>query len=143
MNLSNPQLAYLLARITLGINFLLHGLVRIPKLNEFATGLTKGFEGSLLPLFLVEPLAYAIPFVEALLGISIIFGIASRKSFTASSIFMMLLITGSAFKEDWGAISTQMLYVLFIFFLLKNLKYEVWAFGKKTKNNVDGFSSRG
>jgi len=111
MNLSNSQLAYLLARITLGINFLLHGVVRMPKLKEFATGLTKGFEGTLLPLFLVELLAYAIPFIEAILGILIIFGIASRKSFTASAIFMMMLIAGCAFKEDWDAISTQMLYI--------------------------------
>jgi len=62
----------------------------------------------------------------------IIFGIASKKSLAATAIFVMMLITGCALKEDWGAVGTQMLYALFIFFLLKNLKYEVWAVKKSS-----------
>lgn len=130
--LTNNQLAFLLARITLGINFFLHGFVRIPKLEAFASGLTQGFEGKMLPLALVEMIAYAIPFIEVILGGFIIFGIFSKKSLAATAIFIMMLITGCAFKEDWGAVGTQMLYALFIFFLLKNLKYEVWAVKKSS-----------
>jgi len=40
LKMSNQQLAFLLARITLGINLFIHGLVRIPKLNAFAEGVT-------------------------------------------------------------------------------------------------------
>ncbi|WBL25498.1 DoxX family protein [Zunongwangia sp. HGR-M22] len=130
--MSNHQLAFLMARITLGINFFLHGFVRIPKLEAFANGLTQGFKGTMLPLALVEMIAYAIPFIEVILGVLIIFGIASKKSLTATAIFIIMLITGCAFKEDWSAIGTQMLYALFIFFLIKNLKYEVWAVKKSS-----------
>ncbi|WBL22552.1 DoxX family protein [Zunongwangia sp. HRR-M8] len=130
--MSNHQLAFLLARITLGINFFLHGFVRIPKLEAFANGIIQGFEGKMLPLSLVEIFAYAIPFIEVILGVLIIFGIASKKSLTATAIFIIMLITGCAFKEDWSAIGTQMLYALFIFFLIKNLKYEVWAVKKSS-----------
>ena len=132
--MSNHQLAFLLARITLGINLFLHGFVRIPKLEVFVNGLTQGFEGTMLPLVLVTIVAYAIPFIEVVLGIFILLGIYSKKALAAAAIFIMLLITGCAFKEDWSAISTQMLYALFIFFLLKNLEYEVWTV-KKSRND--------
>ena len=131
--MSNHQLAFLLARITLGINLFLHGFVRIPKLEMFAIGLTQGFEGTMLPLALVAVVAYAIPFIEVVLGIFILLGIYSKKVLAAAAIFIMLLITGCAFKEDWSAIGTQMLYALFIFFLLKNLEYEVWTLKKSNK----------
>ena len=131
--MSNHQLAFLLARITLGINLFLHGFVRIPKLEIFANGLTQGFEGTMLPLALVAVVAYAIPFIEVVLGIFILLGIYSKKVLAAAAIFIMLLITGCAFKEDWSAIGTQMLYALFIFFLLKNLEYEVWTLKKSNK----------
>ena len=77
--LTNNQLAFLLARITLGINFFLHGFVRIPKLEAFASGLTQGFEVTMLPLALVKMIAYAIPFIEVILGGFIIFGIFSNS----------------------------------------------------------------
>jgi len=129
--MNNNQLAFLLARITLGINFFLHGLVRIPKLVDFANGVTKGFDNTLLPSILVKPMAYSIPIIEIILGILITLGISSRKTLTATAIFIIMLISGSAFKEDWGAISTQMLYALFVFFLIKNLSQEVWTIGNK------------
>ncbi|SHI63670.1 thiosulfate dehydrogenase [quinone] large subunit [Mesonia phycicola] len=129
--MNNNQLAFLLARITLGINFFLHGLVRIPKLVNFANGVTKGFEDTLLPLILVKPMAYGIPIVEIILGILLTLGISSRKTLTATAVFIIILISGSAFKEDWGAINVQMLYALFVFFLIKNLSQEVWTIGSK------------
>ncbi|MBW2960314.1 DoxX family protein [Mesonia aestuariivivens] len=125
--MSNHQLAFLLARITLGINFFLHGLVRTPKINAFTSGLTKGFESTMLPLSLVRSIAYAIPFIEIFLGAFIILKLASKKTLAATAIFIMMLIAGCAFKEDWSAVSTQMLYALFVFLLLNNLKYEVWT----------------
>jgi thiosulfate dehydrogenase [quinone] large subunit len=130
--MSNQQLAFLLARITLGINFFLHGFVRVPKLQDFASGLIKGFEGTMLPLIFVRPIAYAIPIIEIVIGLFLLTGLASKKTLAATAIFIMMLIAGCAFKEDWGAVSTQMLYALFVFFLIYNLKYEVWAFKKNS-----------
>jgi len=131
--MNNKQLAYFLARITLGINFFIHGLVRIPKLSQFAEGVLGGFEGSILPAMLVEPIAYAIPFIELILGAMILLGVFSRKALTASAILMIILITGSAFKEDWGAVGTQMLYALYIFFLIFYLENDVKGLWLKRK----------
>ncbi len=116
--MDHKQLAYFLARITLGINFFIHGLVRLPKMESFANGVVKGFENTMLPEILVLPVAYAIPIVELILGLFLILGLLTRKTLTAAAILIIFLIAGSAFKEDWGAVGTQMLYALYIFFLL-------------------------
>ena len=116
--MDHKQLAYFLARITLGINFFIHGLVRLPKMESFANGVVKGFENTMLPEILVLPVAYAIPIVELILGLFLILGLLTRKTLTAAAFLIIFLIAGSAFKEDWGAVGTQMLYALYIFFLL-------------------------
>lgn len=133
--MDSRKLAYFFARITLGVNFLIHGLVRLPKLQKFAEGIVKGFEGTILPDFMVIPFAYAIPIIEFVLGIMLLLGLFTRKALAASAILMIVLIAGSAFKEDWGAVSTQMLYALYVFFLLFFLKYEIWALSRKNKLN--------
>ncbi len=116
--MDHKHLAYFLARITLGINFFIHGLVRLPKMESFANGVVKGFENTMLPEILVLPVAYAIPIVELILGLFLILGLLTRKTLTAAAFLIIFLIAGSAFKEDWGAVGTQMLYALYIFFLL-------------------------
>ena len=116
--MNNKQLAYFLARLTLGINFFIHGLVRLPKMESFANGVTKGFENTMLPEILVLPVAYAIPIVELVLGLFLILGLVTKKTLTGAAVLIIFLIAGSAFKEDWGAVGTQMLYALYIFFLL-------------------------
>ncbi|SDS43917.1 DoxX family protein [Gramella sp. MAR_2010_147] len=116
--MNNKQLAYFLARLTLGINFFIHGLVRLPKMESFANDVAKGFENTMLPEILVLPVAYAIPIVELVLGLFLILGLVTKKTLTGAAILIIFLIAGSAFKEDWGAVGTQMLYALYIFFLL-------------------------
>ncbi|MEP5547914.1 MAG: DoxX family protein, partial [Maribacter dokdonensis] len=61
--LDNKTLAVHLLRISFGINFLFHGIVRLPNLEGFVTGMQNTFQNTLLPSFLVTPLAYSIPFI--------------------------------------------------------------------------------
>jgi len=96
----------------------------------------------MLPLLLVKPLVYAIPVIELLLGLAILLGIWTRKSLVASAIFIIILISGSAFQENWDGVSTQMLYALFIFFLIKNEEFNVWYLTKNSKNNIHGFTTK-
>ena len=62
---TDHQLAFVIARITIGINFLLHGVVRLPKMEGFASGLSKGFEGTMLPPALVEPIRFWTTYCRA------------------------------------------------------------------------------
>ena len=133
--MDHKKLAYFFARITLGVNFSIHGLVRMPKLKRFAEGIMKGFEGTMLPEFIVIPFAYAIPILELILGLMLLVGIYTNRALAASAILMVVLIAGSAFKEDWGAVSTQMLYALFIFFLIFFQENNSWSLIANRKNN--------
>ena len=87
-------------------------------MESFANGVAKGFENTMLPEILVLPVAYAIPIVELVLGLFLILGLVTKKTLTGAAVLIIFLIAGSAFKEDWGAVGTQMLYALYIFFLL-------------------------
>lgn len=129
--MKNQQIAYFLARVTLGVNFLIHGLVRLPKLKEFANGVINGFKGTMLPEILVLPFAYAIPIVELILGIMLLLGFLTRKALIASAILMIFLIAGSALKEDWGVVGTQMVYALYIFFLMFYFDYDKWSLSRR------------
>jgi thiosulfate dehydrogenase [quinone] large subunit len=49
-------------RLSMGINFFGHGLVRLAKLQDFADGMVKGFEKSWLPEFLYRHSVQHFPF---------------------------------------------------------------------------------
>lgn len=140
--LTNDQLAFFVARITIGLNFLIHGLVRIPKLSKFAEGIVNGFKETYLPEFMVSPFAYALPFMEFLLGLFLILGFKTRFASVAGAILIAILIFGSGIKEDWAAVGTQMIYAIFFFLLIKNLDFNVLAINHKNKTKVDGFTTK-
>ncbi|UHO40899.1 hypothetical protein H5J24_09685 [Chryseobacterium capnotolerans] len=65
----NQKTAYFFLRLSMGINFLGHGLVRLAKLQDFADGMTKSFEKSWLPSLFVQMFSTALPFWNLLLGL--------------------------------------------------------------------------
>lgn len=129
-NLSNPELAYLLARVAFGVNFFFHGLVRLPKLQGFVDGMEKQFEASLLPSLLVTPVAYLIPIVELVLGLMLILGLLTRKALVGSALLMIILITGCCLIENWSAVGSQMVYMLYLVFLILYLDHNRCALTK-------------
>ena len=71
MTLSNKNLAYALLRIALGVNFAGHGLIRIGNgVSAFASSTAEHMAKSPLPHGFVLGFGYAIPFIEALLGLA-------------------------------------------------------------------------
>lgn len=119
MNWKNDKvLAYLVLRLALGINLLMHGLVRIPRLTEFVGGVTAGFEGTLMPQALAAGFAYFLPYAEALIGLLILVGAWTRWALLAGGLLMSVLIFGKTLQQDWGTVGTQMIYVLCFFFAL-------------------------
>ena len=53
MKITPQQTAYTLLRITMGVNFLGHGLVRFSKLDTFRNWMTGAFQNTILPSFSV------------------------------------------------------------------------------------------
>ena len=119
--LSDRELGFLIARIGLGVNLFFHGIVRLPNLSGFVQGMETKFAESMLPLFLVTPMAYAIPIAELIIGLLLLLGIATRYALIGAAVQMMVLITGCCFVQDWGPINSQMFLLVLAAFLIANL----------------------
>ena len=125
--LTNSQLAYLVARLILGVNLFFHGLVRLPKLGSFVDGMEGAFAKTPLPGFMVTPMAYAIPIAETILGAFLILGFLTRGALIGSVILFLVLITGCCFLENWSAVTSQMVHSLYIILLLAFLDQNRFA----------------
>jgi thiosulfate dehydrogenase [quinone] large subunit len=119
MRYSNEQLSYLLARITLGVSMLGHGLVRLPKIPAFRSWMVNLYQG-VLPPPLVGAFATVLPFIELLIGLFLVIGLFTRKTLVAGAILIIILIFGSCMKENWDAVGTQLLYGLFFYILIRH-----------------------
>jgi thiosulfate dehydrogenase [quinone] large subunit len=100
-------------RIGLGINMLMHGLVRIPNLDGFVTKASGGVANTPMPPVLVSGFLHVLPFIEALIGLLILIGgKASRIGYIAGGLLITLLIFGTDLHQDWATTSQQMIYLL-------------------------------
>ena len=140
--LTNDQLAFFLARITIGINFLIHGVVRIPKLTMFVEHVVQGFKDTYLPNFIVLPFAYVLPFIELIIGLLLLIGLKTRWAAAAGSLLIAILIFGTSLQEDWALVGSQMIYAIFFFILIKNLEHNALALDGKHRTKIHGFSTK-
>jgi len=127
MNQTNHSLAYALLRITVGLNFLLHGAVRLfGDLAGFAAGLAKGFAG-ILPEWLISPFAYALTIIEFVGGLVLLLGFQTPKIAAFLMVVMMTLIFGKSLQQDWATVGSQMLYSLMLFVLIFLAEHDRWG----------------
>jgi thiosulfate dehydrogenase [quinone] large subunit len=130
------SLGYALLRITLGTNITLHGISRIlagPAL--FVAALTKQFESTVLPNFAVQGFGYALPWLEAVIGLLILFGAFTRMALIAGALLICLLTFGSALHQDWDVAGLQLIYAIVYFVLIGLRRFNLFS--------VDGlFSNR-
>ena len=119
MQLSDKALAYALLRIALGVNFAGHGLIRIHNgVGAFASTTAEHMAKSPLPHGFVLGFGYAIPIIEALLGLALILGLGTRLALVAGAVFMMALTVGVTSNQQWDIAGQQLLYSLVFFVLL-------------------------
>ena len=116
--MDNKALAIMLMRISFGINYAFHGIVRIPNLSKFVAGMEKMFEPTPLPIFTVTIVAYIIPFLEIVLGLLLILNKFTRETIIAIFALMNVLIIGSCFAQKWDIVGQQTMYLGFLFLLL-------------------------
>ncbi|MBD8487167.1 DoxX family membrane protein [Echinicola sp. CAU 1574] len=108
------EMAFTLARLPIGFSFLGHGIVRLPKLTAFAEGMAQAFDMTWLPDFLVRAFASVLPFVELLLGLTILLGLWVRFTSAFGVLLVCLLIFGSSLLENWDGVSIQLFYGLYL-----------------------------
>lgn len=105
--------SFVFIRLGIGISMLGHGLVRIPKLSAFSAGMVDNFSESILPELLVTPFSLVLPFLELMLGLALILGWKTRIAGVSGALLMLLLMFGTSMIENWSALPSQMIHLLF------------------------------
>lgn len=128
MNIKHQDLAVSILRIALGINIFLHGVVRFgPNYSKFIAWITETFKDAPLPAFAVQGFAYAIPPLEFLIGLLLIFGVFLLPTVVAGLALMIMLMAGSCLIQNWEIVGIQMIYILLYTVVLFFLNYNHYS----------------
>lgn len=125
------SVSYLMVRLGIGISMLGHGLVRIPKLNAFSEGMINNFQSAPLPDFLLIPFSFALPFIEFLLGLLLIIGWQTKRAAIVGGFLMLALIAGTSLIENWSALPSQMIHLLFFILVYEFNQANAFALDSK------------
>jgi len=114
------QLAYVVFRLTLGINILVHGAGRIfgPGAEAFASSTAAEFSKTPLPSGMVHAFLIILPFAELTLGVLTTLGLFTRWALTLGGLMIAALVFGTAMRSDWNTVGVQMIYAVTYYFLL-------------------------
>ncbi|MDI9874910.1 MULTISPECIES: DoxX family membrane protein [Bacteroidota] len=119
--------SFLLLRLGIGISMFGHGLVRLPKLAGFSKWMVTSFEKSLLPSAIVTPFSYALPILEFGIGTLLILGLLTKQALLAGSIVMLLLLLGTTLIENWEALPSQLIHLVFFAILIQFISSNTWS----------------
>ena len=124
-NTLDRQLAYLVFRLTLGINILVHGAGRIfgPGAEAFATTTAAEFSNTALPAGMVHAFLLVLPFAELMLGVVTTLGLFTRWALALGGLMIAVLVFGTAMRSDWTTVGVQMIYAITYYLLLVNRGY--------------------
>ena len=126
-------LAYLIFRVTLGVNLFGHALVRVMGgVRGFVDWLVQHMSGTLVPAWLVRPFGYALTVEELFVGALLIVGWFTRPALVVGALAMVALTWGVVMKQDWPTAGLQLSYSIAFFLLL--------FFRRYNKFSVDGLS---
>jgi thiosulfate dehydrogenase (quinone) large subunit len=107
----DAALGYLFLRTTLGLNIFMHGLTRLlAGPAAFAETLVQLFHGTPLPSGMVGAFAYALPWLEAVIGLLLLLGAATRLALCAGALLIFVLTFGTALRQDWQVAALQLFY---------------------------------
>lgn len=129
--------AFALFRLAVGVNFLMHGAVRV--FGDHAGFVEKtmaSFAETGLPPELLKIAVQSLPMIELVFGGLLVLGLFSRVTLAVLALLMTKLIIAGSLKQDWGLVGSQMIYVLCVFFLHFQLEWNKFSldrliFGKK------------
>lgn len=126
--MKNSYSGYLLGRLPIAFSMLGHGIIRLPKMNEFSDWMVGVFEKSIIPSSVVMPFSYALPILELNVGFLLLIGLFTRQAIVLGSLIMLALIFGSCMLEDWQNVFVQMIYgAYFAVLLCFEKKYNRYA----------------
>jgi thiosulfate dehydrogenase [quinone] large subunit len=128
-SLQNPDrhLAHALARLALGVTIAMHGYVRLPQFDKFATTMQKEFAPTFLPGNLVYFTGCGIAIAEAIIGTLVLLGLFLRLTLSAGILLMTLLLFGVCLLQKWDLAGLQLGYVAFYATLLATSGWDKYS----------------
>jgi thiosulfate dehydrogenase (quinone) large subunit len=106
-----PALAFLLLRLTLGLNICMHGVSRIAASpSTFANSLSPMFQNTPLPAWSVHVFGLILPWAEALLGFLLLIGLWTLPALVCGALLILVLTFGTTLRQDWNAAGIQLVY---------------------------------
>ena len=117
---SDSVIAYTLLRLSFGINIMLHGASRLLAGRAgFLAYLNHYFEHTpLMPKSALPLFGTVLPVVEAVLGLLLFLGLATRFALIAGALVMMILVFGTNLAQDWNVAGLQLIYCFLYYYLL-------------------------
>ncbi|QLE02423.1 DoxX family protein [Galbibacter sp. BG1] len=135
-NENSKQTAYFLLRITLGMNLLSHGIVRMGNIEGFRNWMDQLFQETFLPWWAVFVWGTVLPIIEFSLGGLLVLGIFTYRALITRAILIVILIVGSCLIQRWEWVGIQMIYSLFFYFLINNLSNNAYAIDNYLKHRT-------
>lgn len=124
---NHREIAYLLLRLTVAAIFLFYGLNKFRMgVGNFAGMFEERF-GEKLPLVLLVPFSYALPFVEVILGLLLVAGIFTGGALAAAGALMLILTFGAVMEPNPPTVANNALLALIVFVLLFLLDYNRYS----------------
>jgi thiosulfate dehydrogenase [quinone] large subunit len=106
-----PTLAFLLLRLTLGLDICMHGVSRIAVgPATFANSLVPMFQSTPLPAWSVHLFGLILPWAEAILGFLLLLVFCTRFALVTGSLLILVLMFGTTMRQDWSAAGIQLIY---------------------------------
>lgn len=124
-------IAYLLTRLGIATSMLGHGLVRLPKLQQFSEKMVQQFSETILPEPLVYATGYLISIGELIVGVLLVIGLFTRLAAIGGALLMLLLIFGCTLIENWGALPSQMIHLGFFIVVIQFLVSNYYSVDNK------------
>jgi len=120
---SDAVIAYTVLRVSFGANIMLHGVSRIVMGHAaFLAYLTHYFEkASYVPAGMLSIFATVQPWVELILGLLLMIGLATRFSLIAGGLVILSLVIGTNLAQDWLVSGLQLIYAFLYYYLLAHL----------------------
>jgi thiosulfate dehydrogenase [quinone] large subunit len=126
---SDAVIAYTILRISFGANIMLHGVSRVVMGHAaFLAYLTHYFEkSSYIPAGMLSAFATVQPWVELILGLLLVIGLATRFSLIAGGLVIMALVIGTNLAQDWLVSGLQLIYAFLYYYLLVHLDQNLYS----------------
>lgn len=118
------QMGFAVLRVVLGMNMLGRSLVRIPEINDFASGMAENFADTILPGSFVFVYAFVIVITELVIGVLLVLGWKTRWALVTMGILLLTLTFGQVLQQSFGTLANILIYVFAVSFLLFNTRYD-------------------